>query len=199
MRQVLASNQDYSVQFMIRVPVVKIPNVFGNDRYRISNDHKQGFMYPNEDTGNECVIPTAELMHMIEDNLKDRKKIRFTSEEAQKSLQEYVNTEDVHIEEILNVNSYLAIGTLGAENGLKQDDIAIDDAKVSINEQNVYLVPHNESDVSGKGDLYDEENNTVGGVTLTQRSDTKYTLDSAKLYIVKIKGNSDGMDVRSPQ
>ena len=195
----IATNQDYSVRFMIRVPVVKVPNVFGNDRYRISNDHKQGFMYPNEDTGNECVIPTAEFMHMIEDNLKDRKKIRFTSEEAQKSLQEYVNTEDVHIEEILNVNSYLAIGTLGAENGLKQDDIAIDDAKVSINEQNVYLVPHNESDVSGKGDLYDEENNTVGGVTLTQRSDTKYTLDSAKLYIVKIKGNSDGMDVRSPQ
>ena len=61
----------------------------------------------------------------------------------------------------------------------------------------ISIVP--DDTVSGKGDLYDEENNTVGGVTLTQRSDTKYTLDSAKLYIVKIKGNSDGMDVRSPQ
>ena len=54
-------------------------------------------------------------------------------------------------------------------------------------------------DVKGKNDIYDEKNNTVGGVTLNQRSDTKYTLDSAKLYIVKIKGNSDGMGVRSPQ
>lgn len=194
----IASNADYSVKFMIRVPVVKVPALLG-DRYRISSDKAKGFMYPNEDSENELVIPTAELIHMIEENLKDRKKVRFTSEEAQQSLQEYVNTEDVHIDEILNVNSYLAVGNLGAENGIKADDLTVDDAIVSINERNVYLVPYNEADVKGKNDIYDENNNTIGGVTLNQRSDTKYTLDSAKLYIVKIKGNLDGMDVRSPQ
>lgn len=194
----IATNQDYSVRFMIRVPVVKVPALLG-DKFRIANDNAKGFMYPNEDTGNECVIPTAELFHMIEENLKDRKKVRFTSEEAQKSLQEYVNTEDVHIEEILNVNSYLAVGTLGAPNGLKQDDIQVDDgAKVTANAKDVYLVPHNEADVSGRGDIYDEKANTVGGVRLTQRSETKYSLDSAKLYIVKLT-QADGMDVRSPQ
>ena len=194
----IAANADYSVKFMIRVPVAKVPALLG-DKYRISSDKAKGFMYPNEDSANELVIPTAELIHMIEENLKDKKKVRFTSEEAQQSLQEYVNTEDVHIDEILNVNSYLAVGTLGAENGIKADDLAVDDAIVSINERNVYLVPYNEADVKGKNNIYDEKNNTVGGVTLNQRSDTKYTLDSAKLYIVKIKGNSDGMDVRSPQ
>lgn len=194
----IASNADYSVKFMIRVPVVKVPALLG-DRYRISSDKAKGFMYPNEDSENELTIPTAELIHMIEENLKDRKKVRFTSEEAQQSLQEYINTEDVHIDEILNVNSYLAVGTLGAENGIRADDLIVDDTIVSINERNVYLVPCNEADVKGKNDIYDEKNNTVGGVTLNQRSDTKYTLDSAKLYIVKIKGNSDGMDVRSPQ
>lgn len=196
----MATNADYTVKFMIRVPVVKVPGGIFNkeDRYRISNDKAKGFMYPNDDIDNECVIPTAELLHMIEENLKDKKKVRFTSEEAQKSLQEYVNTEDVHIEEILNVNSYLAVGTLGAENGLKADDLNVDDTKVTINEKDVYLVPHNSADVRGKNDIYDEEKNTVGGVTLTQRSETKYTLDSAKLYIVKLN-MPDGMDVRSQQ
>ena len=193
----LASNQDYSVQFMIRVPVVKVPALLG-DRYRIANEKSKGFMYPNSDTGNECVIPTAELFHMIEENLKDKKKVRFTSEEAQKSLQEYVNTEDVHIEEILNVNSYLNIGNLGAPNGLRKDDLAIDDTKVSINKKDVYLVPHDDADATGKNDIYDEKANAVGGVTLTQRSETKYTLDSPKLYIVKLNG-ADDMPVRSPQ
>lgn len=194
----IASNQDYSVKFMIKVPVVKIPTLLGT-KYRIASDKTKGFMYPNEDKNNECVIPTAELFHMIEDNLKDRKKVRFSDEEAQTSLQEYVNTGDVHIEEILNVNSYLNIGTLGAPNGLKQDVLSISDAKVTINEKDVYLAPHNENDVTGRNDLYDEKNDSVGGVTLTQRGDAKYTLDSPDLYIVKIKGNSDGMDVRSPQ
>ena len=196
----IAANEDYSVKFLIKVPVVRIPGgIFSReDRYRISSDKTKGFMYPNDDIDNECVIPAAELLRMIEDNLKDKKKIRFTSEEAQNSLQEYVNTEDVHIEEILNVNSFLNIGTLNAENSIKRDDIDIDDAVVTINEKNVYLIPKNSSDVSGKNDLYDEEKNTVGGVTLTQRSDNKYTLDSAKLYIVKLN-SSDGMPVRSPQ
>lgn len=193
----IASNADYSVRFMIRVPVVKVPTILG-DKYRIASDKAQGFMYPNEDLESELVIPSVELTHMIEEKLKDRKKIRFTSEEAQRSLQEYVNTEDVHIEEILTLNSYLAVGTLGAENGLKEGDLSIDSAKVTINGKNVYLVPHNEADVRGRGEVYDEEHNTVGGVTLTQRGDMKYTLDSAKLYIVKLN-TVDGMDVRSPQ
>ena len=192
----IASNYDYSVRFMIKVPVVKVPTLIG-DKYRISSDRAKGFMYPNEDFENECVIPSNQLFHMIAENLKDKKKVRFTSEEAQQSLQEYVNTEDVHIEQILTFNSYLAVGTLGAENGLKQDAINVDDAKVTINEKNVYLVPHNENDARGKNDVYDEKNNTVGGVTLTQRSDSKYTLDSAKLYIVKLPSSGDGMDVRS--
>ena len=194
----IATNSDYSVKFLIRVPVVKVPTLFG-EKYRIAADKAKGFMYPNEDMENECVSPTTELLTMIQKNLKDNKQVRFTSEEAQKSLQDYVNTDDMHIEEILNVNSFLSIGTLNAENGLDLEDIKIDDAVVSINEKNVYLVPHNESDVKGRNDIYDEKNNTVGGVTLTQRGDTKYTLDSPNLYIVKLKSNSNGMDVRSPQ
>lgn len=193
----IAANKDYSVKFKIRVPVVKVPSLIG-EKYRISGDKAKGFMYPNADNNYELVIPTAELLHMIEENLKDKKKVRFTSDEAQKSLQEYVNTEDSHIDEILNVNSYLAVGTINTENGIKRDDISVDDTVVTINESGVYLMPKNSNDVRGKGDIYDEVNNTVGGITLTQRSDTKYTLDSAKLYIVKLTG-SDGMDVSSEQ
>ena len=92
----------------------------------------------------------------------------------------------------------MTVGTLNAESGIKRDDISVDDTIVTINESGVYLMPKNSNDVRGKGDIYDEANNTVGGVTLNQRSDTKYTLDSAKLYIVKLTG-SDGMDVNSEQ
>ena len=194
----IAANNDYSVKFLIRVPVVKVPSLLG-DKYRISSDKAKGFMYPNADEDYESVIPTAELLHMIEENLKDKKKIRFTSEEAQKSLQEYVNTEDVHIEEILNMNSFLSVGSVNAfNNSLNKSDFAIDDAKVTINKRDVYISQHNEADVKGTGNIYDAQHDTIGGVTLTQRSDVKYTLDSAKLYIVKLNG-TDGFDVRSPQ
>ena len=193
----IAHNANYSVQFMIRVPVVKVPSILG-EKFRISSDKAKGFMYPNKTVDNECVIPTSELYHMIEDNLKDKKKVRFTTEEAQKSLQDFVNTDDTHIESIFGVNSYLVVGVLGAENGLDQSDLKIDDAHVEINEQNVYLIPRNESDVKGNNDIYDEQNDTVGGVTLTQRSEVKYTLDSSKIYIVKIS-QPDNMNVISPQ
>ncbi len=193
----IAANNDYSVKFLIKVPVVKVPTLLG-DKFRISSDKAKGFLYPNADTEYEAVIPSAELMHMIEENLKDRKRVRFTSEEAKKSLQEYVNTEDVHIEEILNVNSFLNIGTLTSKNGLSQDALSISDAQVTINKAGVFFKPHNENDVSGKNDIFDEKNGSIAGVTLNQRSEITYTLDSAKLYIVKLTG-SNGMDVRSPQ
>lgn len=194
----MAMNNDYSVQFLFKVPVVKVPTLFGEDKYRLAGDKTPAFMYPNEDSDCECVIPAAELMRMIQENLSDKKKVRFSSEEARKSLQEFINTEDVHIEQILNYNSYLTVGTLGASNGLSKEDVKVADAIVEVNQKDVYLVPHNESDVRGKDNIYDEENDSVGGVTLHQRSEAKYTLDSAKLYIVKIS-SSGGMDVRSPQ
>lgn len=193
----MAANNDYSVQFQFRVPVVKVPTLFGADRFRIASDKSSGFMYPNNDKDSECVIPAAELMHMIQENLKDKSKIRFTSEEARRSLQEFVNTEDVHIELILDYNSYLAVGTLGSANGLKSDDIRVDDAKVEIQDKDVYLAAHNENDVTGRNDITDDDHG-VGGVKLTKINDTHYKLDSAKLYIVKIASNGS-MDVRSPQ
>lgn len=194
----MATNSDFSVKFMVRVPVVKVPAVFG-DKFRIANDKAKGLLYPNRDPNHELVIPSPELAHMIEEKLKDRKKVRFSSEEAQRSLQDYVNTESAHIESIFGVNSYLVVAILGAENGLDQSDLKIaDDSKVEVNKKGVYLKPRNEADVTGRGDIYDEDADLIGGVKITARGEAKYSIDSPDMYIIKIS-QPDNMNVISPQ